>query len=172
MLVILAINETYVAAAEDISITLFQPFRGADGAKVNVDVGLSENVTVGVALGLVLGLPVVKASAAAEYIADDMATPHGYVGFAGLVYSNIEFIGRRILCLRATSDGCNLAATIHAVADDAVPQSDIGYVNITIGCIATAKGVTCFVNDVVANSILVYLFYVKVALAGQVIIVM
>ena len=100
-----------------------------------------------------------------------MTTPHRHVGFAGLEYSNIEFIGRRILCLRTTSDGCNLAATIHAVADDAIPKGYVGYIDITIGCIAAAKGVACFVNDVVAWSILVNLFNVEITLAAQVRIV-
>ena len=165
LLGVLAIYKTDIAAAEDVAIALRHTFESADGSVVYVDIGLAEDETVGIASGLILSLPVVEATAAAKDITQHMTAHHGDVGLTRLVYRYLKLVGR-ILGLCASSDSSNLAAAIHAVADDAVPKGDIGNVHITVGSIAATKGIACLKHNIVAYSILVNLFHEIVILAA------
>ena len=166
MLGVLAIHETDVSSSKHVAVTLRYTIKSSDSTEVNVYIGFSKYVTIGVAFRFVLCLPVIKASTTTEDVTQHMTAPHGDMGFTWLVDSYIEFIGRRILSLCSTSDGCNLAAAIEAVADDTVPQGEVGNIDITIGCIAATEGITCFVHDIVSNSILVDFLYEVIILVG------
>ena len=97
-----------------------------------------------------------------------MAAPHGDVGLAGFVDVLDELAGG-ILRHGTTADGSNLAATIQAVADNTVPEGEVGHVHITVGCIAATESVTGFKHDVITHGILVNLFHKVVFLTSKVI---
>ena len=124
MLAIPAIHESDVTTAEDVAVSFGYTVAGTDGSVVYVDIGLTENVSVGVASRLVFGLPVVESTATAEYIAQHMTAPHSDVSFAWLI---------NCTCARrysTTTNGCNFATTIHTVTYDSVPQFYVGNIDI------------------------------------------
>ena len=116
----MAIHKADIATTEDIAIALGHAIEGAYGSVVYVDVCLAEDETIGVAIGLILGLPVVEASTAAKDISQHMAAPHCDVSLTGLVNLYFELV-RSILGLCSASNGSNLTSAIHTIADYTIP---------------------------------------------------
>ena len=145
-----------VAATEDVAVALFHTILGAHFAAVNLHLGLSEHITVGVERTLLAVAPDVVALATAEDVAAHVAVVHRDVGLAGFVDGR-QLAHRPILFGSTAANGGYLAAAVHAVAHRAAPHRHVGKVHAATHVVAAAEDVAAVAQPTVAGIDFIYI---------------
>ena len=143
-----AIDIADVAAAEDVAIAVGHTVMGAHLAAVDVNLGLSEHVAVGVERTLLAIAPDVVALAAAEDVASDVAVVHLDERLAGMVDGR-HFTHGIFLFGRTASDGGNLAAAMHTVAHHAAIDSDVALIDAASHVVAAAEHIAAVLQTAI-----------------------
>ena len=146
-----AVDIADVAAAEDVAVAVVDVLDGAYLAAADVDLGLAEDVAVGIERAH--AAQVVVALAAAEDIALHVAVVHLDVGLARLVGALVGALAVHIAAHghRAAADGGNLAAAEEAVADVAAIHGDLGEVDAAVVDVAAAEDIAAALQAVLAD---------------------
>ena len=133
-----------ITTAEDVAITFGHTFAGTDLTTMDMNLGLTEDVTVHVKGSLLTIAEDVVSLTTTVDIAQHMTVVDLYVGLTGLVDAFQRSDGvRRTAGINGTaSDSGNLTAANDTVADGSVPHRHITEVNTAQHVVATTKQVT------------------------------
>ena len=139
-----AVDVADIATTEDVAITFGHTFAGTNLTTMDMNLGLTEDVTVHVKGSLLTIAEDIVSLTTTVDIAQHMTVVDLYVGLTGLVdaFQRTDGVRRTAGLNSSTADGSYLTATHNAVADCAVPHGNIAEVNTTQHIIAATKQVT------------------------------
>ena len=162
-LLIGAIYDTDITAAEDVAVAVGNTGLRTDFAAVDVNLGLTEDVAI--AIQCAVSAKVIVTATAAEDILVDMAAVHLDICLAWAVdaLQHIVLAARLLLHLAAT-DGRDLAAAEETAAHMATVERYLGLIDIAVVNVTAAEQATGFCQQGVGRVLRVILDFLLVAL--------
>ena len=137
-----AIDIADITASEHIAIAFCHALSGSNLSTIDINLGLSEHIAVGIECTLLTVAIEVIALAAAKHVALHMAVVHRDTGATSLIDTLQLTVGTFLHCHLATSDSGNLSTAMETVSYHTAPHRDIGEIHTAAHIIAAAKHIT------------------------------